>query len=319
MTLRDETGLPMMDCKKALQEANGDVELAKQQVRESGKKIMAIRAGPHDRGRPDRRLFQPEAAVGAMIELRRVGTGRQARGLRGIGQRPGQAAGHRSRRKDARGALEAAGAEPQRRRRCSSGKTRSRARSARSSGSTRIVRIDGPSGGYAHHDAQERRAAGSRRRQRRAGQGHCHARHGHEAKVDEQGRSRPGGGRKRNAKSSPNRPARKASRRTSSTRWSKAGCGTSTPSTCCRAAVREGRQNRRSARSPNAGGMKLEKFTRWELGETDAAAGEINPKPSMPWETSQGFFMIQHARADPTFPANPLPCPLLTARTTGSC
>jgi elongation factor Ts len=29
MKLRDETGLPMMECKKALQEANGDFELAK--------------------------------------------------------------------------------------------------------------------------------------------------------------------------------------------------------------------------------------------------------------------------------------------------
>ncbi len=43
MKLRDETGLPMMDCKKALQETNGDFELAKQKAREAGKKIMAIR------------------------------------------------------------------------------------------------------------------------------------------------------------------------------------------------------------------------------------------------------------------------------------
>ena len=43
MKLRDETGLPMMDCKKALQETNGDFDLAKQKARESGKKIMAIR------------------------------------------------------------------------------------------------------------------------------------------------------------------------------------------------------------------------------------------------------------------------------------
>ena len=43
MKLRDETGLPMMDCKKALQETGGDFELAKQKARESGKKIMSIR------------------------------------------------------------------------------------------------------------------------------------------------------------------------------------------------------------------------------------------------------------------------------------
>ena len=36
MKLRDETGLPMMECKKALQESGGDFELAKQKARESG-------------------------------------------------------------------------------------------------------------------------------------------------------------------------------------------------------------------------------------------------------------------------------------------
>ena len=36
MKLRDETGLPMMECKKALQEAGGDFELAKQKLREIG-------------------------------------------------------------------------------------------------------------------------------------------------------------------------------------------------------------------------------------------------------------------------------------------
>ena len=49
MKLRDETGLPMMECKKALQETNGDFELAKQKARESGKKIMAMRAGSQHR------------------------------------------------------------------------------------------------------------------------------------------------------------------------------------------------------------------------------------------------------------------------------
>ena len=54
MKLRDETGLPMMDCKKALQEAGGDFEKAKQTLREEGKKIMAIRSGSADRRRPHR-------------------------------------------------------------------------------------------------------------------------------------------------------------------------------------------------------------------------------------------------------------------------
>jgi elongation factor Ts len=69
MKLRDETGLPMMECKKALQESQGDFELAKQRARESGKKIMAMR---QDRSTDEGRLavyasLQPP--VGAMIEL----------------------------------------------------------------------------------------------------------------------------------------------------------------------------------------------------------------------------------------------------------
>src|SRR3954447_10934892 len=69
MKLRDETGLPMMDCKKALQEAKGDFELAKQHVRESGKKIMSIR---QDRTTEEGRLAayaSQNPPVGAMVEL----------------------------------------------------------------------------------------------------------------------------------------------------------------------------------------------------------------------------------------------------------
>jgi elongation factor Ts len=69
MKLRDETGLPMMECKKALQESGGDFELAKQKVRESGKKIMAIRS---DRITEEGRLAVHASInppVAAMIEL----------------------------------------------------------------------------------------------------------------------------------------------------------------------------------------------------------------------------------------------------------
>jgi elongation factor Ts len=69
MKLRDETGLPMMDCKKALQETGGDFELAKQKARESGKKIMSIR---QDRSTEEGRIAvytSLEPGVGAMIEL----------------------------------------------------------------------------------------------------------------------------------------------------------------------------------------------------------------------------------------------------------
>jgi elongation factor Ts len=69
MKLRDETGLPMMECKKALQDTGGDFELAKQKARESGKKIMAMR---QDRSTDEGRLAvyaTINPPVGAMIEL----------------------------------------------------------------------------------------------------------------------------------------------------------------------------------------------------------------------------------------------------------
>src|SRR5829696_5416487 len=69
MKLRDETGQPMMDCKKALQESGGDSELAKQRLRERGIKIMSIRS---DRATEEGRLAvytSLNPGVGAMIEL----------------------------------------------------------------------------------------------------------------------------------------------------------------------------------------------------------------------------------------------------------
>jgi elongation factor Ts len=69
MKLRDETGQPMMDCKKALQESNGDAELAKQKLREKGIKIMSIRS---DRPTEEGRIAvytSLNPGVGAMVEL----------------------------------------------------------------------------------------------------------------------------------------------------------------------------------------------------------------------------------------------------------
>ena len=43
--LRDRTGLPMMDCKKALQEAGGDEEAAIELLRKAGMKVAQKRAG----------------------------------------------------------------------------------------------------------------------------------------------------------------------------------------------------------------------------------------------------------------------------------
>ena len=69
MKLRDETGLPMMDCKKALQESSGDFEQAKQTLREKGIKLMAIRS---DRPTEEGRIAvytSLNPGVGAMVEL----------------------------------------------------------------------------------------------------------------------------------------------------------------------------------------------------------------------------------------------------------
>jgi elongation factor Ts len=69
MALRDKTQLPMMDCKKALQESGGDEEAALRQLRESGKKIMAMR---QDRSTEEGRLAtyaSIKPPVGALIEL----------------------------------------------------------------------------------------------------------------------------------------------------------------------------------------------------------------------------------------------------------
>src|SRR5699024_11410096 len=43
--LRDRTGLGMMECKKALEEANGDVEVAIDNLRKSGQAKAAKKAG----------------------------------------------------------------------------------------------------------------------------------------------------------------------------------------------------------------------------------------------------------------------------------
>jgi elongation factor Ts len=69
MKLRDETSLPMMDCKKALQESGGDFEKAKTALREKGIKIMGMRADrPTEEGRIA--VFTSlNPGVGSLIEL----------------------------------------------------------------------------------------------------------------------------------------------------------------------------------------------------------------------------------------------------------
>lgn len=154
MKLRDETGLPMMECKKALQETNGDFELAKQKARESGKKIMAMR---QDRSTEEGRLAVHATInppVGAMIELqvesapvakhedvvalandlaKQLATGPGAKTAEELWKQP---------------APSRKGMTLQQWKDELEGKMREVLRL------TRIHRIDAPAGGYVHHDAK---------------------------------------------------------------------------------------------------------------------------------------------------------------------
>ncbi|MEN6448976.1 MAG: translation elongation factor Ts [Thermoguttaceae bacterium] len=67
-SLRERTGLPMMDCKKALQEAGGDVDRAVELLRKGGAKLMEKRAG---RATTSGRIaIYVDGQRGAMIDLR---------------------------------------------------------------------------------------------------------------------------------------------------------------------------------------------------------------------------------------------------------
>jgi elongation factor Ts len=72
--LRDETGAGMMDCKQALQEAEGDLERAKQILREAGKAGIQKRAGRSaTQGVVDAYLHTPDPnlppKLGVLVEL----------------------------------------------------------------------------------------------------------------------------------------------------------------------------------------------------------------------------------------------------------
>ena len=70
MALRDKTGLPMMECKKALQECGGNTDQAVEWLRKQGVKTQALRA---DRETSTGRLAvytDMAKGVGAMIEMK---------------------------------------------------------------------------------------------------------------------------------------------------------------------------------------------------------------------------------------------------------
>ena len=68
-SLREKTGLPMMDCKKALQEAGGNEEKAIQVLRESNIKMKETRLGRETSAGRIAVYSDLAKGVGAMIEL----------------------------------------------------------------------------------------------------------------------------------------------------------------------------------------------------------------------------------------------------------
>ena len=68
--LRERTGLPMMDCKRALEEAGGDQEKAVELLRKAGAKTMEKRAGRETSFGRIAMVAQMEPGLGAMVELR---------------------------------------------------------------------------------------------------------------------------------------------------------------------------------------------------------------------------------------------------------
>lgn len=67
--LRDRTGVGMMDCKKALTEANGDIEKAIELLRKKGAAVAEKRAGNVTAEGIVHAYIHPGSRVGVMIEI----------------------------------------------------------------------------------------------------------------------------------------------------------------------------------------------------------------------------------------------------------
>ena len=68
-SFRERTGLPLMDCKKALQEAGGDEEKAVERLREEGKKLADKRSDRETAFGRFGLYMGLDKSVGAMVEL----------------------------------------------------------------------------------------------------------------------------------------------------------------------------------------------------------------------------------------------------------
>lgn len=150
--LRDQTGLPMMDCKRALEEAGGEAARAIELLRKAGKKTLQQRAG---RETAAGRIFVRaalEPGVGAMVDLRcesaPVARNDQfiALGEELVGQlAAGPGAGSPEELLEQR-CLASPGLTLRERFDQAINRIREVFRLQR------VLRIDGPCGGYAHHD-----------------------------------------------------------------------------------------------------------------------------------------------------------------------
>jgi elongation factor Ts len=69
-SLRERTGLPLMDCKKALTEAGGDLDKAVELLRKAGGKMMEKRAGRATSCGRIAIYLSPESNVATIIDLR---------------------------------------------------------------------------------------------------------------------------------------------------------------------------------------------------------------------------------------------------------
>ncbi len=67
--LRQRTGLGMMDCKKALQESNGDIEKAVDLLRKKGAAVAAKRSGHSKTEGIVHAYIHPGSKIGVMIQI----------------------------------------------------------------------------------------------------------------------------------------------------------------------------------------------------------------------------------------------------------
>ncbi len=67
--LRDLTGVGMLDCKKALEETGGDLEKAKEILRQRGVAIAAKKATQETRQGLVEAYIHPDGRLGALVEL----------------------------------------------------------------------------------------------------------------------------------------------------------------------------------------------------------------------------------------------------------